>query len=141
MWNRFVEWFSGRSSLDIYGEKKTPEIKPSEPLPQPEKSMLTELARLDREREELAWAELKDLQEKLDKLLLTEQEFDIGDQVEYQKVPNDNVKFYVTYYIHSRIVEYYGPRIYPGVIVVKYFDSNQIIQTVDDREIKWFKKV
>jgi hypothetical protein len=89
------------------------------------------------EREE---RQIKELQQEVDEIILTEEEFSVGDRVEYLKVPNNNVEFYVSQYHHSYVCNYHYVHIYPGHVCVQYFDANQILQTIKD-EIKWFKKI
>lgn len=142
MFRRLYDWFCGNSSVDFCGEKQTPETKPEEPLPQPEVETPKE-SRMDRMRREQAEREeqhIKELQEKVDEQILSEEEFSVGDRVQYLKVPNDNVEFYVTQYRHSYVCNYHYVHIYPGHVCVQYFDANQILQTIKD-EIKWFKRV
>ena len=142
MFNRIIDWFSGNNYLDVYGEKQTPKTDESEPLPQPEVEKPKEscLDKMRREQAEREAIQIKELQEKVDELILTEEEFSIGDQVQYTKVPNDNVEFYVVQYYHALVSRYYYTHIESGKVTVQYFDANQILQTIKD-EIKWFKKV
>lgn len=137
MFRRLYDWVCGNSSVDFWGEKQTPETKQEEPLPQLEETEQQKYRREQAEREE---QRIKELQEKVDELILTEEEFSEGDRVEYLKVPNDNVEFYVSQYRHSFVCNYHYLHIYPGHVCVQYFDVNQILQTIKD-EIKWFKKV
>lgn len=142
MFERLIDWFRGNDYLDFWGEKQTPKTDEVEPLPQPEVEKPKE-SFLDKKRREQAEREaihVKELQQKVDEIILTEEEFNIGDQVQYTKVPNDNVEFYVCGYRHSYVCNYHYVHIYPGYVTVQYFDANQILQTIKD-EIKWFKKV
>lgn len=143
MFKKLYEWWFGKVnpfSLDNIGEKQTPETNPSEPLPQPEE---TEYQKYRRERSEKIEEERKSLQQKLDDILLSETSFEIGDEVEYLKVPNHNVKFYVKQFNPSDIKSYYFSESYfleKTTTHVQYFDSNNILHTIVD-ESKWFKKV
>lgn len=141
MFKKLYEWWCGNSSIDFWGEKQTPETNPSEPLPQSEESEYERSRRIrEEERERKEVQKRKELQEKVDEIILTEEEFNIGDQVQYLKVPNDNVDFYVSQYYHAYVSEYYFSHIETGKVTVQYFDANQILQTIKD-DIKWFKKV
>lgn len=160
MFKKLYEWFRGEINPEYRGcfvpntkldntnpptrcgEKETPATNPEEPLPQPKvekpkESFLDKMRREQAERDEIY---IKELQQKVDEQILTEEEFNIGDQVQYTKVPNDNVEFYVVQYYHAHVSQYYFTHIESGKVTVQYFDANQILQTIKD-EIKWFKKV
>lgn len=142
MFRRLYDWVCGNSSVDFWGEKQTPETKPEEPLPQPEVETPKEsrLERIRREQAEREEQHIKELQEKVNEIILTEEEFSVGDRVQYLKVPNNNVEFYVVQYYHARVSQYYFTHIESGKVLVHYFDANQNLQSIKD-EIKWFKKV
>jgi hypothetical protein len=142
MLNKLCEWIWGNSSVDFCREKQTPETNPIEALPQPEvlppkESALDKMCREQKERKTLY---IKELQQKVDELILTEEEFSVGDRVQYVKVPNDSVEFYVTQYYHAYVSKYHFVHIELGEVTVQYFDANQILRTITDK-VKWFKKV
>jgi len=86
--------------------------------------------------------ENKETQERLKLLQKVSEKFTIGEQVEYLKIPNDDVKFYVSEYKDFQLQINHTGRltIKPASVSVQYFDANQIIHTITD-ENKWFKKV
>ena len=135
MWNRLLKYID---SIGAPGEKKTPETNPSEPLPQKE----SELERSKRIFYEKLKIDNKETYEQLNLLKSVSEKFTIGEQVDYLKIPNDDVKFYVSEYKDFQLQLNYSGRlkIKPASVSVQYFDANQIIHTITD-ESKWFKKV
>jgi len=73
MFERLIDWFRGNDYLDFWGEKQTPKTDEVEPLPQPEVEKPKE-SFLDKKRREQAEREaihVKELQQKVDEIILT----------------------------------------------------------------------
>jgi hypothetical protein len=121
MFKRLIEWFRGEInpfSVRYVGEKQTPETTEEFPW------MKEERDRIEENKKKLEIA-----QKELDDILLSEEIFEIGDEVEYLKVPNDNVSFRVVISDQSQLIYYpmsgnhASIYIKPTLTTVQYFDS------------------
>lgn len=137
MWNKILKYIDSIGNSGCF----TPDTKldNTNPPTKPKESKLEESRRIYNEQLQI---DNKETNERLKLLRSVCEKFGIGEQVEYLKIPNVNVKFYVSDFRDYMLHANYNGRlmITKSIVSVQYFDANQIIHTITD-ESKWFKKV